>query len=152
MIAVRWNKGFTLIELLVVFAIMALFVSVVPAAFDRMREAAQYRDTLRTIQADMQQARRNALMTGKETRFSIDMQRRVYGLQGGREHEVPSFLTLRAIVAGAEISPTGRASIRFLPRGGATGGSIDVLRPSGGGARLRVDWLSGLVSQEVLAQ
>ncbi|QIL43006.1 prepilin-type N-terminal cleavage/methylation domain-containing protein [Acidovorax sp. HDW3] len=146
----RRVQGFTLIELLVVFVIMALLVSVVPAAFDRMREAVQYRDTLRTIQADMRKARREALMTGKETRFTVDMRQRVYGLQGEQRHEVPSSLELRAIVAGVESSPSGIASIRFLPRGGATGGSIDVLRASGSGVRLRVDWLSGLVAQEAL--
>ena len=31
----------------------------------------------------------------------------------------------------------------FLPEGGATGGSVDILRPAGSGARLQVDWLSG---------
>lgn len=152
MVRLQRLRGFTLIELLVVFAMMALLASVVPSAFERMREAAQYRDTLRTMQADMRQARRDALVTGKETRFTVDMHQRVYGLQGGRKHEVPASLELRATVAGVELSPAGVAAIRFLPRGGATGGSIDVLRASGSGVRLRVDWLSGMVSQEELAQ
>ena len=33
-----------------------------------------------------------------------------------------------------------------------TGGSIDILRPSGGGVRLRVDWLFGRVEQEGVTQ
>ncbi len=144
------QRGFTLVELLVVFAIMAMLVAVVPAAFERMREAAQYRDTLRTIQADMRLARREALATGRETQFVVDMGQRIYGVQGGRKHEMPSFLELRAIVGGNESNPSGVATIRFLPRGGATGGSVDVIRASGVGVRLRVDWLSGLVSQEAL--
>ena len=148
----RRAQGFTLVELLVVFAIMALLVGLVPVAFERMRETSQYRDTLRTIQIDLRLARRQALDTDKETRFTVDMGRRMYGLQGGRQHEVPPGLALRATVAGIELDPAGTASIRFLPRGGATGGSIDVLRASGVGARLRVDWLSGLVSQEALEQ
>ena len=40
-----------------VFAIMALIVGVVPLAFDRMREAAQYRNTVRTMISDMRVAR-----------------------------------------------------------------------------------------------
>lgn len=44
----------------------------------------------------------------------------------------------------------GSQSIVFLPGGGATGGSITLLRQTQPptGLRLRVDWLSGLVSQE----
>ncbi len=44
----------------------------------------------------------------------------------------------------------GNAVIRFLPGGGATGGSIDVIRASGAGTRLRVEWLSGRVTRESL--
>lgn len=144
------KSGFTLVELLVVVAVMGLLIAVVPVAFERMREAVQYRDTLRTIQAEMRLARREALATGRETQFIVDMGQRTYGLQGGRKHEVPSFLELRAVVADDESRQLTVASIRFLPRGGATGGSIDVIRASGVGVRLRVDWLSGLVAQEAL--
>ena len=63
---------------------------------------------------------------------------------------IPVPLEVRATVAGQELQENGVAAIRFLPDGGATGGSIDIMRPSGAGTRLRVDWLSGRVSQEVL--
>ncbi len=43
----RWRVGgFTLIELLVVIALMALIVGLVPIAFGRLHESAQYRDTV----------------------------------------------------------------------------------------------------------
>jgi general secretion pathway protein H len=58
---------------------------------------------------------------------------------------------VRATVAGTELSAQQEAAIRFLPDGGATGGSIDILRASGQGVRLRVDWLSGRITQEALA-
>ena len=37
-----------------------------------------------------------------------------------------------------------------MPRGGASGGSVDLIRPSGTGVRLRVDWFSGRVEQEAI--
>ena len=43
----RRSAGFTLIELMVVFALLALIVGLVPIAFNRLHESAQYRDTVR---------------------------------------------------------------------------------------------------------
>lgn len=143
-------RGFTLIELLVVFAIMALLIGLVPVAFDRMRDSAQYRDVLRGMVSDMRFARQQALIGRTEVRFSVDLGARSYHAQGRQVKPIPVPLEVRATVAEAELKSNGAAVIRFLPDGGATGGSVDILRPSGAGTRLRVDWLSGRVSQEML--
>ena len=145
------QSGFTLIELMVVFAIMGLMISVAPTAFDKIHESAQYRDTLRAIVNDMRSARHLAATEGREIIFSVDLARRRYGFDGKLERELPQPLQIRATVAGQEFSSNGIAAIRFLPEGGSTGGSIEVLRRIGVGARLRVDWMSGRVSQELVA-
>ena len=154
--AVLWHptgreRGFTLIELLVVFALIALLIGIVPIAFDRMRESAQYRNALRTMLSDMRSARYRAIAEGTEIRFKIDLAQRRYGVDGKPLHELPQPLQIRATVANQELAPDGVAAIRFLADGGATGGSVDVLRGPGNGTRLRVDWLSGRVSQEPIA-
>ena len=147
----RRERGFTLIELLVVFGIMALVIGLAPVAFDRMRDSAQYRDTVRTMLSQMRGARYRAIAEGRETRFFVNLNQRMYGVDGGPSRALPEALQMRATVAGIELTSKGDASIRFLPGGGATGGSIEVLRSSGAGTRLRVDWLSGRVTQEALA-
>ena len=146
----RSHRGFTLIELLVVFALLALLVAVVPVAFERLRESAQYRSTVRGMMSDMRQARQKAIAEGAEVRFRLDLTARTFGVDGRPAHDVPLPLQLRATVAAVELSGAQVAAIRFLPQGGATGGSIDVLRPSGTGVRLTVDWLSGAVAQSAI--
>jgi general secretion pathway protein H len=149
---VRAERGFTLVELLVVLALVGLLAALVPLAFDRLRESAHYRDTVRAVLTDIRQARHRALAEGREVRFGIDILARTYGLEGRPPRTLPEPLRLRATVADVEVSADQKAAIRFLPDGGATGGSIEILRPSGAGARLTVDWLSGSVTQTALSQ
>ncbi len=144
------ERGFTLIELLVVFAILALILGLAPVAFDRLRDSTQYRDTVRTMLTQMRSARYRAQAEGHEVRFFVHLGQRTYGVDGAPTRPVPEALQVRATVAGEELSGQGEAVIRFLPEGGATGGSIEVLRASGAGTRLRVDWLSGRATQEAL--
>ena len=136
---------------MVVFAILALIVGVIPAAFDRMREAAQYRNTVRTMLSDMRTARQQSLAGRGDARFTVNLQQKTYGINGGTVRELPDAVQVKVTVAGAEMH-SGSASIRFLSSGGATGGSVDVLRNDSGGVRLRVDWLSGRITQEPLSQ
>lgn len=147
---IRRERGFTLIELLVVFGIMALVAGLVPVAYERMREASQYRDAVRSMFNQLRAARAFAGNEGREIRFVVDLSRRTYGIEDADLKVLPEPLQLRAVVADREVEPQGRMSIRFLPSGGATGGSIEILRASGVGTRLRVDWLSGRTTQEAL--
>ena len=147
----RAARGFTLVELLVVFAIMGLLVSIVPGSFDKLRDGTQYRDTLRSMLSDLRDARQRASAEGREIRFRLDLAQRRYGIDGVTPRAIPESLQVRATVAGKELTPDSVAAIRFLPQGGATGGSIDLVRAAGNGIRLRVDWLSGQVTQEPLA-
>lgn len=146
----RNAQGFTLIELLVAFAIMALVVGLVPMAYERLRESSHYRDAVRTMIGQLRTARAQAVGRRQEVSFTIDLARRSYGIDGEPLQTLPETLQLRATVGEREISPQGKASIRFLPSGGATGGSVEILRAPGAGTRLRVDWLSGRTTQEAL--
>jgi general secretion pathway protein H len=146
---VKVQRGFTLIELLVVLAIASLLVGLAPVAYSTARESAQYRTTLRTMTADMRQARQQAIAQSIPVTFQIDLQNRQQGIVGRPFQTWPAELRIQATVGQNQIQQ-GTAAIVFLPGGGATGGSIEILRSNGTGTRLRVDWFSGLITQERL--
>ena len=145
-----FRRGFTLIELLVVLALLALVVALVPPSFDRLRESMQYRDTLRRVLGDLRSARQQALAQGREVRFSVDVPARNFGVEGRPPSSLPESLQVRFTAAQIEMTAQQKVSIRFHPQGGATGGSLDLVRPSGAGTRITVDWLSGAISQSAL--
>jgi general secretion pathway protein H len=146
-------SGFTLIELMVVFALIALIVGLTPIMFDRLMDSVRYRDTVRAALTDLRSARQLAQTRGSQVRFAVDLQARTFGVDGGQTTRVPEPLEMRAVMAAQETGANGNnMSILFLPDGGASGGSLDLIRPSGQGVRLRVDWFTGRIEQEPVAQ
>ena len=142
------QRGFTLIELIVSIAIAALLIGAIATNYARMHQAMEYRSTVRGVLAGLSAARNKAQRSGQSASFVIDLQARSYGIDDRILGRVPEAVDVRVLGASAEAGQ-GRSAIRFLPQGGATGGSIDVLRAaSGEGVRLRVDWLLGSIVQE----
>lgn len=145
------NFGFTLVELLVVFAIMGLLIGVVPAALSKLREAVVYRQTVQDMTTLLRTARQQAITQGIYTAVLVNPQTGLYGLEGANSETLDKSLHLSVETASIANRENGVQSILFLPQGGSTGGSISIVRTEpGSGVRLRVDWLSGLVTQEVL--
>ena len=145
------ERGFTMVELLVVLAIAAALLAVAPMALQRYRESTDYRDTVRTMTAALTEARHSAISGGRVVAFSVDLGARQYGVDGGARRDLPESIAVRATVADTDLVDNV-ARIRFFPGGNATGGSIEVVRASGSGVRLRTDWLDGRVSLEGLMQ
>jgi general secretion pathway protein H len=142
-------RGFTLIELLVVLAIGALLVALVPPAFDRLRDVSQYRDTVRAMVVDLRQARQQAIAFGQVVNFRVDLAGRKYGIDGRPSKTLPESLEVKTTVGKNEIADANQpATIAFMPEGGSSGGTIELVRQSGAGVRIRVDWLFGQISQE----
>lgn len=138
-------------ELLVVVAIGSLLMAMTPLAYQRINASAEYRSTVRTMRTEMRAAREAALQTHVPQRFQVDVPGRRFGAQNW--HPLPDSVQVHTTVADVEMRD-GVASILFLPQGGATGGSVEIVRAAGAsrgmGTRLRVDWLTGQITQESL--
>ena len=146
------TAGFTLVELIVALAVVGTMLAAMPAALGRMYDTMQYRATVRDLLAELKGARLEAMSSGRPTVFAVDVEARRFGTGGRQTREIPPGLEVKALVAESETAADGRMGIRFYPDGSATGGSIEIVRTSGAGLRLRVDWLLGRVSQEPLGQ
>lgn len=145
----RVRRGFTLIELLVVLAIGSLLVALVPSAFDKLREVSQYRDTVRAMRLDLRSARQQARQSGQVVNFRISLPDRKFGIDGSQLKVLPAALEVRTTVGSAgTANDDQQATIAFLPDGGSSGGTVELIRPSGAGVRLRVDWLFGQITQQ----
>jgi len=143
--------GFTLIELVVALSVMMLLAATVPVAASKLHESMQYRSTVKELVAALKGARLEAARTGTSVPFALDLAQRSFGVGERRDERIPETLAIRLITAQREIAPTeGVGMIRFFPDGSSTGGTIELRRPSGDGVGLRVDWLLGRISQEVL--
>ena len=131
-------------------AIGAMLVALVPPAFQKLREVSQYRDTVRAIIVDLRQARQQAIAYGKVVNFRVDLAERQFGIEGRAFKVLPASLEVKTTVAqNASTDPARQATIAFMPEGGSTGGTIELVRPSGAGVNIRVDWLLGQIEQEL---
>ncbi len=143
------QRGFTLIELLVVLAIGAMLIGLVPVAFNKLQEGSQYRDAVRGIVSDLRQARQQAIALQQLVLYQVDLNKRQSGIVGKTQHPLPKSLEIKTIVGQMTDAPTnGVAFIAFTPEGGSTGGTLEIVRQSGAGVRIRVDWLLGQITQE----
>jgi len=151
------QRGFTLLELLVVITIVAMVSVGMTFAYDRWQSGADYRKTVDDFTAAVQRARQHAIETAHPVAIVLDLQQRRHGLWWVSQNEQPQWLpawseSLQVRVDVAEgVVPAPWLGVVFLPDGGSTGGTIDVLRAPLAGTRIRIDWLSGRVSQRSIA-
>lgn len=145
----RRVAGFTLIELILVLAVMGLMMGMAVPVYSKLKAGADYRSSVRQVMAGLLKARQRAVETGRTAVFACDLSGRRCGVEGKLDVSLPEGVAIKATVADIELKEDV-AGIRFYPDGGATGGFYELIRNSGGGVRLRVDWLFGRLSQEPL--
>lgn len=127
-------------------AILAVTAAVVPFAASRMFETMEYRATVREIVSGLRAARLDAIRKGSSSVYVFDLEERRFGLADARGKPIPKSIRVNLTVADIEAGDQ-RGMIRFYPDGSSTGGDIDLVRASGDGVRISVDWLLGRMRQ-----
>lgn len=141
----RTDRGFSLIELLAAMTIVGMVVAVSVPSAQRFYESMQYRQAVRDVMTALSSARYRALNDGVPSDVVIDPRsNRVRGKD--TDLQLPSDLALTLRTA-REVNREGKGVIRFYPEGGSSGGDVEILRRTGVGSRISVDWLAGGVTQ-----
>ena len=147
------SYGFTLLELAIVIAVVGMLLMVTGPSMNSLSQTLEYREAVRELVSANQNARRTARASGSAVDLIIDASQNRFVVTREPEHLEPDNFTslsddLRIeVVFAQEVGPgNGMAAIRFYPAGGSSGGEISVIRPTGSGALLVIDWLLGAVT------
>jgi general secretion pathway protein H len=141
---VTGDGGFTLIELMVAVAILALAAALFAPGRLGGSEVLEGKSAAREIAAGLRRARSAAIVSGTETVFLIDVDKRVYAAPGAAPAPLPAKARLAMRTGAAELKGGGSGGIRFFPDGGSTGGGVS-LEEGGRSWTIRVDWMTGRV-------
>jgi general secretion pathway protein H len=126
-------RGLSLIEVLVVVALIAVIAGLAASVMGRALPGQQLRGAAREIAGQLRFTRAQAIATGREQTFRVDVIERRWQAAGQREGQVPEELELIATTAR---QPQAQA---------ATGGRF-VLKRGNAAWRIDVAWLTGEVT------
>lgn len=140
------RAGFTLIEMAVVLALMGLLLSLAltrggPGMTSRQPHAAALE-----IAAALREARAQAIGSGRDVAFRLDLSANRYQFENRGSHPLPDgiALTLTGVARGMD-EEHNAGSMFFAPDGSASGGRISVAA-QGRRETVSVNWLNGLVT------
>lgn len=146
---VHWRRetaGFTLVEMLVVLAVVAAATGVSFLGVRAIRAVNSPDAFAHRIGESLVALRYRALNTGRAQSARFDVQRkRMVAAVGGSGVILPAEYSL-VVTAGKEaVERDLGSSITFLPDGSSSGVEISISDLRGNDAKLRVNWLTGLV-------
>lgn len=141
------SRGVTLLELLVVLAIISLSLVLLAPLSSRAIENGAGRRDAELIVAAIRNTRADALASGRQIDFLIDITERGYGVDG--EPVVGLSPTIEMSFTGARelMRPAGVGVIRLYTDGSTSGAVIRIASEREEG-KITVDWLTGAIHLE----
>ena len=137
-------RGFSLVELVVVMVLIAALAALGLAAIGSGMPGQKLRGAARELAGELRYTRAQAIASGREQVFRIDVGARSWQAAGERSGQLPEGIALEVTGAREELEMPQVVAIRFFPEGAATGGRV-VLRSGEAAWRVDVAWLTGEV-------
>ena len=126
-------------------ALITLLVTLVPPLISSSIPGVELRASARRVAAGLRLAREEAIRSGRDAAFTMDVEDRTFRVDGGyRLVELPEALTLKLEAAETEMLSEQAGAVRFYPDGSSTGGRI-VLTRDERGYQVGVQWLTGRI-------
>ena len=138
-------QGFTLVELVVVVLLIAAMTGIGAMVIGSALPGPQLRGAAKELAGQLRFTRAQAIATGREQVFTLDVAGGRWTAADRRSGELPDDIALRVITARGESPADDVAAVRFFPDGAATGGRI-VLAIDDAAWRIDVGWLTGEVT------
>lgn len=130
---------------MVVLAIAALLLAVTPPLITSAIPGVELKASARRVAAGLRLAREEAIRSGSDAAFTLDLEKRTFEVDGGfRNGKLPEGLKLKLEAAEREMLSDQAGAIRFFPDGSSTGGRI-ILARDGAGYQVGVQWLTGRI-------
>lgn len=142
------SRGFTLLELLVVLAVMALLTAISIPMFSSGASHQEIRIAAREIATGLRRARSLAVTANDEATFSLDVEQRIYSVDGRSTSRLTGALELTFYTPRPELLDGAVGTVRFFPDGSSTGGRVSIKRAGTASPvyEVRIEWLTGHVT------
>ncbi len=128
-----------------VLALASLLIAIVPPLISSAFPGVELKAAARRVASGLRLAREEAIRSGRDAAFVIDVEERVFEVDGGyRRSTLPDDLEVKLEAAESEMLNDHTGGVRFYPDGSSTGGRI-VLAYSDRGYQIGVQWLTGRI-------
>ncbi len=128
-----------------VLALASLLIAIVPPLISSAFPGVELKAAARRVASGLRLAREEAIRSGRDAAFVIDVEERVFEVDGDyRRSKLPDALEVKLEAAESEMLNDHAGGVRFYPDGSSTGGRI-VLAYSDRGYQIGVQWLTGRI-------
>ena len=138
------QDGFTLLEIVIVMTLMTLILGLSTVYFAGFLPSAKFSAAGREISALVRHARSLARLNMEKKTVVIDLDSRVYGIEGLGTKSFPADMKITVLDPVSGEMTRGKYPIVFHPDGGMQGGTI-ILSGRGKNMRIETDPISGAV-------
>ena len=138
------SRGFTLVEMLVVLALVALMMAISLPYASQSRGARSLDAAAQIIASYLRNTQSAAIGSNRERQLLVDLKNgMISGPDDNRSYELPDKIGVELFTVDNQIKED-RATFRFFPDGGSTGGKI-VLSSGTNRREIAINWLTGAV-------